>query len=397
MKKSSPKKETHSLETSSPQAGSSGAAPGLSRLHAVIMAGGSGTRFWPMSRQDLPKQFLALTGNKSLLRETFERLLPLVGAERMWVVSGASHARLVAEELPEIPRENILGEPVGRNTAPCIGLAARRILEKDPGGFLLVCPADHVIRPAAAFAGAVSAALGLLESLDGGQEPWTLTFGIVPRYAATGFGYIERGEGLGEPRAEGAEPLQAYRVKKFKEKPPEEVARGYVESGNFYWNSGMFLWRAADVKRLIEIHLPRLAEGLAEIHKLSRDQGIQAALEARFGLLPSISIDFGVLEPSKNVAVIAADFEWDDVGSWRAVERYTAQDGSGNNVVGKHVGVATQDCILVGKKRLIATVGVKDLVVVETEDAILVCSRDATERVKEIPERLREKEWTEYL
>ena len=379
----------------------SGASQSLSHLHAVIMAGGAGTRFWPMSRQDLPKQFLALAGEKSLLRETFERLSPLVDAERIWVVSGALHVRKVWEELPEVPRENILGEPVGRNTAPCIGIAAQQVLARDPDACLLVSPADHVIRPAAVFAASVQAALDFLGGLKDRDEPWTLTFGIVPRYAATGFGYIERGEELsvtaGAP-GEAALPFRAHRVRKFKEKPSEDVAREYVASGQFYWNSGIFLWRAAGVQRLIELHIPGLAHGLSEIRKMAQDPGgIQAALAARFASLPSISIDYGVLEPAKNVAVVGADFEWDDVGSWRAVERYAVKDSSGNSIVGKHLGVETQNCIIVGKNRLIATVGVKDLVVVETEDAILVCSRDGTERVKEISQELRDRKWTEYI
>lgn len=346
------------------------------------MAGGSGTRFWPMSRKSLPKQFIALTGQKSLLRETFERLVPLVGPERLWVVSGAGHVARVRQDLPEIPVENILGEPVGRNTAPCIGLAARRILERDPRAQLLVCPSDHIVRPAEAFRATAQAAARFVESQTVGGEPWTVTFGIVPRYPATGFGYIERGEAF-------PESSQAFRVLKFKEKPPIETAREYVSSGRFYWNGGIFLWNAQGLCTLLERHLPELARGLDEIQEHARGPGgLDGALKAHFGTLPSISVDHGILEKQRNVAVFAVDFDWDDVGSWRAVERYAPRDAAGNSVVGPSLAIDSTGCILFGSKRIIATVGVKDLVVVETPDAVLVCSKEETERVKELVDRL---------
>jgi mannose-1-phosphate guanylyltransferase len=359
------------------------------------MAGGSGTRFWPLSRRAIPKQFLALAGPKSLLRETFERLAPIVGAERVWVVAGEAHIRRVREELPEVPAANVLGEPVGRNTAPCIGLAAHRILRRDPAAKVLVCPSDHIVRPARAFAEALGAAVQLLDGLDRPDAPWSVTFGIPPRYPATGFGYIERGEPI--PLG-GAGPVAAFRIARFKEKPPEEVARRYVESGRYYWNSGIFLWTAAGVLRLIEGNLPELAAGLRRIEDKGRTlTSFKAALKAGFGKLASISIDYGVLEKTPNAAVVAGAFEWDDVGSWRAVERYAPRDTSGNSVLGRHAGLDTADCILVGRERLIATVGVKDLVVVATEDVVLVCHRDQTERVKELVDRLAAEKRTEYL
>jgi mannose-1-phosphate guanylyltransferase len=362
-------------------------------LYQLILAGGSGTRFWPMSRAKVPKQFLALAGEKSLIRETFERLEPLVGARRVWVVSGEAHVDLVRAEIPEIPRENILGEPVARNTAPCIGLAARCILERDADASLLVSPSDHIVRPPEAFRALVLAAARFLEDSSDASaaEPWTATFGILPRYPATGFGYIERGESL--PGGD-----HVFRVARFKEKPPIDRAREFVESGRFYWNSGIFLWKAGGISRLIEKHMPQLSSGLDEIGLRSRSEGgLGGALRAGFGALPSISIDYGVLELQKNVAVLVADFEWDDVGAWRAVEAYAPRDEAGNSVVGRHLAIDSRGCILVGKKRLIAVVGVKDLVVVETDDAVLVCPRDQTERVKEVVERLRAENRTDLL
>jgi mannose-1-phosphate guanylyltransferase len=359
------------------------------------MAGGSGTRFWPLSRRASPKQFLALAGPRSLLRETFERLAPLVGPGRVWVVAGEAHVPRVREELPEVPAANILGEPAGRNTAPCIGLAAHRILRRDPGARLLVCPSDHIVRPARGFARAVATALRLLAELDRPGAPWSVTFGIEPRYPATGFGYIERGKPIPLP---GGAPPAAFRVARFKEKPRERVARRFVDSGRYYWNSGIFLWSAAGVLRLIRQHLPRLAAGLRSIDRKSATaRALKAALGRSFRGLPSISIDYGVLEKTPRVAVIAGGFEWDDVGSWRAVERYAPRDAAGNSVLGSHVGVDTADSILVGGDRLVATLGVKDLVVVATDDVVLVCARDQTERVKELVDRLAAKNRTEYL
>jgi mannose-1-phosphate guanylyltransferase len=348
-------------------------------LHAVIMAGGSGTRFWPVSRKNLPKQFLPLGGDKTLLRETYERMAPLIEPEHLWVVTGASHAERVLDELPEIPRENVLGEPVGRNTAPCIGIAARQIFNRDPDGILLVTPSDHVVRPPEPFRKTVLEAVRFIESTKGSREAWTVTFGIVPRYPATGFGYIERGAEL--QQAGG----QAFVVERFKEKPPVEVAREYLESGRFFWNSGIFLWSAEGILGLMEQHLPRLAAGINALDReASGPGGLDAAMKASFGSLPAISVDHGILEHAPNIAVVAADFDWDDVGSWQAMARYGRRDEEGNTIFGDHVGIDTKDCIVVGKKRLIGTIGLQNLVVVETDDAILVCPRDQTERVKEI-------------
>jgi mannose-1-phosphate guanylyltransferase len=359
------------------------------------MAGGSGTRFWPLSRRATPKQFLALAGPKSLLRETFERLEPIVGAERVWVVAGEAHTRRVRDHLPEVPPANILGEPVGRNTAPCIGLAAHRILRRDPAARMLVCPSDHIVRPREGFEAALRAALEVLGRLDRPDAPWSVTFGIPPRYPATGFGYIQRGEAI-PLRAEGR--IRAFRVGGFKEKPRERIARRYVKSGRYYWNSGIFLWSAAGALRLIDEHVPALGRGLRRIDgKAPTGAALRAALGGSFRKLPAISIDHGVLERTPRTAVIAGGFEWDDVGSWRAVERYAERDGARNCVLGRHVGVDTADCILVGGDRLLATVGLEDLVIVATDDVVLVCPRDQTERVKELVDRLAAEKRTEYL
>ena len=373
----------------------SGVQAEVTNLHAVIMAGGSGTRFWPFSRKVLPKQFLPLSGDASLLRQTFERLRPLVGAQRTWVITNVDHVDRVAQELPELPASQIIGEPVGRNTAPCIGLAAQCIAALDPDARLFVCPADHVIAPEESFRRDVRTALDLLSSLPADGDPLTVTFGIRPRYAATGFGYIERGEAVASERLSSGD---AYRVAGFREKPTHEVASQYVDGGQHYWNSGMFLWSVEGISTLIAKYLPELQRGLQEIAvEAQGDAGLVGALSEHFGGLPAESIDYGVLEHTSNVAVVESTFEWDDVGSWAALDRYCERDDVGNRVRGQHVGVDTKNCLIVGQKRLIATVGVEDLVVVETEDAVLVCKRDQTERVKNVVDALREGQLEEFL
>ena len=367
----------------------------VANLHAVIMAGGSGTRFWPFSRRLLPKQFLPLSGESSLLRQTYERLQPLVGPQRTWVITNADHVARVHQEIPEVPQSQVIGEPVGRNTAPCIALAARLIAGVDPDARLFVCPADHVISPEASFRRDVRTALDLLASLPEQDDPLTVTFGIRPRYAATGFGYIERGDAVA---SECMGAGSAYRVHAFREKPSRDVAAEYVAGGRHYWNSGMFLWSVGGVTQLIAKYLPELHAGLSRIEAAAgAPAALEAALREHFGALPAESIDYGVLEHTSNVAVVESTFDWDDVGSWAAIDRYCDTDSGGNHVRGRHIGVDTKNCLIVGQKRLIATVGVEDLVVVETEDAILVCRRDQTERVKNVVELLKEEQLEEFL
>ena len=352
------------------------------KLHVVIMAGGTGTRFWPFSRKRLPKQFLSLGGDVSLLEQTVTRLGSLVPPERVWVITNAAYVSRVREEIPAIPAAQVIGEPVGRNTAPCIALAAHRIAADDPTAALLVCPADHKISPEAKFSDDVRRALEALSEYDSERDPLSITFGIAPRYPSTGFGYVERGESLSlENSTQGA---GLYQVARFREKPDAERAREFVASGKFYWNSGIFVWSARGIGSLIETHLPELANGIQALSVDASSAGWEAALDVHFKGLPSVSIDYGVLEQARKVAVVEATFDWDDVGSWAALEKYAARDSSGNGILGKHVGVDTKDCLVVGRERMITTIGVEDLVIVETEDAVLVCRRDQTEKVKEL-------------
>lgn len=348
--------------------------------HAVIMAGGSGTRFWPLSRREFPKQFLTLSGERSLLQATFDRCRPDIDAEHFWVVTNAVQAATTRKQLPEVPASQILMEPCGRNTAPCIGLAAIHLVRTDPEAVMIVMPADHVIGPPAAFREAIDAAVRLTEA-----DPQRLVlFGVRPGYPATGFGYIERGAEL--PGGAGA-----FEVASFREKPDVETAGRYLASGRFFWNCGIFVWRAATIlQKLAEFEPTIHARLMTLAEHIGRDDWTDALAE-EFPRLPSISIDYGVLERANSICLLEAPFAWDDVGSWEALSRLHDADGEGNTVVGVHCGVETRDCIVrSADNHLVATLGVEDLIVVHTPDATLVASRRDENALRDLVNKLEE-------
>ena len=348
-------------------------------LHAVIMAGGSGTRFWPASRRDRPKQLLQLWGPHSLIRDTVDRLRGLVPDERQYVITNRRLTAAVAGQLPELPPGNIVGEPCKRDTAPCIGLAAAMVSRIDPDATMVVLPADHVITDPAAFADAVRAAERLVDA----TPSRLVTFGIRPSYPAESFGYIERGEPLAVPG--GA----AYRVDRFREKPDRRTAEEYLATGRFYWNSGIFVWRAETILRALAEAEPEMYGHLARIRDAIGGPDEDATLEREFAAIDGKSIDYAVMERYPDVAVIEAPFPWDDVGSWRALSRLHPADPRGNTVIADHVGIDTRDSIIFGgDDHTIVTIGVENLVIVHTDDATLVASAEAEERVREAVQEL---------
>jgi mannose-1-phosphate guanylyltransferase len=357
-------------------------------LHVVIMAGGSGTRFWPQSRRQLPKQFLPIGAEQTLIQETAARCLPLIDAHRLWVVTGALHADETARQLPELPREQVLVEPCGRNTAPCIGLAALKLLTADPDAVMLVVPADHVIQPAEAFRQAVTDAARFVA-----RHPHSFVlFGVQPDHPATGFGYIHR----------AAEPLpgetHVYPVAAFKEKPDPLTAAEYVASGDYLWNCGIFVWRAQAVLDAIAAHHPELHAGLLRLRDALDTDAWPDTLAAEFPKLPSISIDYAVLEHADNVVVLPATFGWDDVGSWHALSRLRPQDANGNTLDGLHAGVDTSNCIIRSTgDHLVTTIGVKDLIIVHTPDATLVADQRDEAAIKRLLAELERRGLTGYL
>lgn len=342
-------------------------------LHAVVMAGGSGTRFWPVSRRCLPKQFLTLFGEQSLIQQAVARSRPLV-ENNTWIVTGASHAVETGRQLPEVASDRILVEPCGRNTAPCIGLAAIRLLAADPEAVMLVTPADHVITPNERFVHAVERAVATVE-----QSPEKLClFGIVPTRPATGYGYIERGAEL--PGGD-----RVFDVARFREKPNHETAQEFVEDGNFLWNSGIFVWRADTILRELERLQPELSAVLNRLRGHVGQPEWDDALEGEFPQMPSISIDYAVLEHSKDVCVMETPFIWDDVGSWAALARLHSQDEHGNTLLGKFSGIDTSNCtVYTSDDHLVATIGMQDCVIVHTPNATLVAKVDDESQIRDL-------------
>ncbi|OYW21000.1 MAG: mannose-1-phosphate guanyltransferase [Planctomycetales bacterium 12-60-4] len=347
-------------------------------LHAVVMAGGSGTRFWPQSRQSLPKQFLKIGTVRTLIQETVDRCLPLVDSQRLWIVTGAAHAAETQRQLPDLRPDQILVEPCPRNTAPCIGLAAIRCLAVDPDATMLVMPADHVIQPPAAFRSAVKIAVDHVQ-----QQPQSLVlFGVVPSYAATGFGYIQRG-------AELLSSSGIHGVAAFREKPDADTAAKYVAAGDYYWNCGIFVWQASTI-------LAALAEFQPEMH--ARLLRLAKAIDTPQWAMTSISIDYAVLERSASVQMLPATFAWDDVGSWQAMARLIPEDAAGNTVDGLHAGIETERCIIRStNEHLVATVGVHDLIVVHTPTATLVANRSNEAAVKSLLDEVRRRGLDPFL
>jgi len=364
-------------------------------LHAVIMAGGTGTRFWPESRAAQPKQLLRMTDERTMLRATVDRLGDLVPPERVVISTTASLAGKIADELPELPREAILAEPCKRNTAPCIGLAAAKIVRDDPEGVMAVMPADHVISPEDSFRRAIRFAKALVDH----QPERLVTFGIRPSYPAETFGYIEQGETIESKVAEqfdGAPPL--YRVGQFREKPDAETARRYLDRGTFFWNSGIFVWRAQTILDGLANHEPEIREGLRRIADAADSPEFDEVLRREFTAMKGISIDYAVMERAAEVLMIEAPFDWDDVGSWQSLARLRGTDAEGNTVAAKHLGIETTGSIIRGADdHLIVTVGLTDCIVVHTPDATLVANKHDEEAIRKVVEELKRRGWEGYL
>ncbi len=359
------------------------------------MAGGSGTRFWPESRAEQPKQLLRMVDERTMLRATVDRLAELVPLDRVLIATTAQLADKIAEELPELPRESILAEPCKRNTAPCIGLAAAQIARKDPAGTMAVMPSDHVIQDTGAFCHAIRFAEALVD-----QQPERLvTFGIRPTYPAESFGYIEQGETLdSKVAAEFDNPPAACRVGQFREKPDVDTARHYLERGTFFWNSGIFVWRAATILDGLERHEPDIRTGLRRISEAADSPQFDEVLAREFETMKGISIDYAVMERADEVLMIEAPFDWDDVGSWQSLARLRGTDDQGNTIAARHLGIDTSGSIVRGgDDHLVVTVGLSDCIVVHTPDATLVANKHDEEAVRKVVEELKKRDWKEYL
>lgn len=355
-------------------------------LYAVILAGGSGTRFWPVSRRTLPKQFLTLVGERTMLQTTVERCQPWIPMANVRIVTNAVQATEVAAELPDLDSANIIVEPCGRNTAPCIGLAAIQLLQQDPDAVMVVLPSDHVIQPTDVFRAAVERAAGIVQE---SPDSFVL-FGVPPTYPATGFGYIQRGS----PTSGNL----SFQVQGFREKPNLTVAEQFIQSGAYYWNCGIFVWRADAILKALGQFEPEIASGLKRMLLHSQAKGWKHALEVEFPLMKSISIDHAVLERAQDVIVLEAPFEWDDVGSWLALQRLLGSDEHNNTRNGLHCGIDTKGCIIrSSNEHLVATLGVEDLIIVHTPDATFVASKNNENAIRELVAELERQGLSRYL
>ena len=358
-------------------------------LHAVVMAGGSGTRFWPKSRRDRPKQLLPLFGDATMLQQTVARIAPLVPPERTLIVTGADQVEAVRAQLPGLPAENIVAEPCSRDTAPCVGLAASIVARSDPEGTMIVMPADHVIRPPEKFRTTVRAAVAVLEEDPGAF----VTFGVKPTRPETGYGYIERGEAL--PPVEG---IALHAVVQFREKPDRPTAERFLAEGRFAWNSGIFVWRARAILGALAKHRPRLAEALDRVGR-AMGTSVEAAVIAReYPEMEKIPIDKAVMEKVANVRVLEVVYDWNDVGDWRALTSLIPPDADGNTKQGSVFAFETRDSIIISDDGgLIATLGVDELVIVQSGGATLVARKDQLDKLKALVGGLDKSGFGSYL
>ena len=352
-------------------------------MTAVIMAGGRGERFWPKSRNTCPKQFLSLTADgDTMIQKTVKRLKKLVADEDIFVVTNAAYREIVEEQLPQIPRENILLEPCARNTAPCIAFAAAVINRKYDDAIMLVLPSDHLIGYENIYTKTLKKAAAAAEE---GEN--LVTVGITPTYPETGYGYINFGEECGD----------AYAVERFVEKPDLATAKKYLASGNYLWNSGMFVWKTSSIMANIRRFMPEVYEGALKIGESFGTDSYEEVLVREFEAFPSESVDFGIMEKAENIYTIPGSFGWDDVGSWLAMERINETDDDKNYIEGDVIAVDSKRTTICGGKRLIAAVGTRDLIVVDTDDVLLVCSKNSTQDVKKVIAQLKEQERLELV
>ena len=360
-------------------------------VYAVIMAGGSGTRFWPKSTRSLPKQFLNLFGDGTMIQNTAKRIEGIIPQERVMVVTNESYVPLVKEQLPKVPDENIVGEPVAKNTAPCVAIAAELLYKKDPEAVMVVLPADHHITDEDTFVEILQSAVAKAEA---GEH--LVTIGIRPNRPETGFGYIHADKSTEEALAGNS----VHPVKAFTEKPDEPTAREFVDSGEYFWNSGMFIWKAETVLKEIKSHLPDMYQELKQTSEELYGATHIPAINDFYHACESISIDYGIMEKATSVFVVPGDFGWNDVGSWTAVYDLASKDKLGNSVqtLNATFADASNNLVLSSGEKMISIVGLDNVAVVETDDAILVCNLDKAQGVKQIVEQLQgTKDYEDFL
>jgi mannose-1-phosphate guanylyltransferase len=351
----------------------------MSSYYALIMAGGGGTRLWPLSRRARPKQALTLVGERTMFEHAVDRIASLFQPEEIFVVTGEEHLESLLLQAPELPRANFLLEPVGQGTAPAIGLGAVHLRRRDPQAVMVVLTADHFIRDVERFRRVLTAAAQVAE------KGHLVTLGITPSFPSTGFGYIQQGEQLYE-----VDGFAVFRALRFTEKPSPETAFQMVESGLYTWNSGMFIWRVDRIMEEFARQMPDLYDVLMQIDAVLGTPAYEPTLRRLWPELSPQSIDYGVMEGAWDVVVIPVDIGWSDVGNWSSMREILPADADGNVVVGEHVGLDTRNTIVFGGHRLIATIGLEDMIIVDTDDALLICPLDREQDVREMVRQLRE-------
>jgi len=359
----------------------------MSNNYCLIMAGGSGTRFWPRSRVKKPKQYLSLFGSLSLLQESVERFAGFIPRESIFIVSAKSQKELLKEQTPSLPNRNLIYEPVGKNTLPAIGLAALFIAQKDPGGIMIVSPSDHLIQNDELFRKTIESAAFIAQEKDG-----IVTIGITPIYPATGYGYVQVAE---EVRI--GQTIKSFEVNQFVEKPNSEIAKGYLQSGGFFWNSGIFVFKVSVFLEAVQKYAPELYADLIRIKDYIGTGEYEEALDRIYNEVKSISIDYGILEKAKNVFLVQGDFVWNDLGSWEEVYKYDQKDADQNAHTGEVVFLDTKNSYVYAPDSLVAVVGLEDVIVVQEGDTILVCKRDRAEEIKQVVAEINSRKLTRYL
>lgn len=353
-------------------------------MFALILAGGAGTRLWPRSRAALPKQLLALTGGDTMMQATVKRILPLVPLEHIFIATNQAYGPLIKEQLPGLPAANIIEEPSSKNTAPCIGLAAAHMRRLDPEAVMASLHADHFITDEEGFRQA------LLAAAEVAKEGYLVTLGITPDKPETGYGYIQRGPEIGHYNNHAV-----YQVSRFLEKPDLATAERFVASGEYYWNSGIFVWQLSTLLQAFSAHMPEFYSQLGQIEQaLAAGQMIDAIWQT----IRSESIDVGIMERAAKVAVVPVNFGWNDVGSWAAIHEINIKDEHGNVALGaEHLAVDTRGTLVQGNGRLIATIGLEDVVIVDSDDALLICAKDKVQDIKKVVEWLKAQGRNELL
>ena len=352
----------------------------MNSRYVIIMAGGRGERFWPQSRAKTPKHLLPIVGSKPMLSQTLDRLSGFLPISNIWVLTNTEQRNAILETCTTLLPENVIGEPQGRDTAAAIGLALMLVQQRNPKATFAVLPADHVVQDKKKFQAALETSFHIAES-----QKSLVTIGIQPTYAATGYGYIEKGV--------TAPDSDFYTVERFVEKPIFETAEAYLKSGNYFWNAGMFIWRASVLEDCFKKFIPTLYQSLQKIKKaLLKGHPLGGLLETEYPELEKVSIDYALMEKAENVVCVPATFDWDDVGEWLSVARHFPQDAHNNTVNGQMVSTDAHHNIVVNEKgHLTALIGVQDLIVVQTEDATLICSRDRSQEIKNTVKKITSK------